>query len=289
MKKILMLILTLAMVFSFAGCGEKNEEGKIDGLPNPMTEYSSLSEINKKYNVNLVSPGVAGVSDEKFFGIDSEQYGIAQYNFVVGGYDYCFRATAATFDDISGIYSGDNTIFYTEAQGEPEEDMYATLDDLKAARWFIGEKQYVLTVTDNGEMLEDTFKTIVDELKTRTDDRQADDLSKFVGSYTDSVTQRAVLDITDNGDNTLRLLVTWGSSALETDQWEMNAVFTPDGALYYKDGVHRRIEFPEDQNKEETITIIEENQIGSFTAFDDGTLAWMGAAEEDCKDLMFKK
>ena len=289
MRKLLTIILTLAMIISFGACGKDaaSEKNEFAGLQNPMTSYTSLEDINTKYNVHLMKPGIAGVSDESFYGIDSEQYGIAQYNFVAGGYEYCFRATADTFDDISGIYNGEQTIFYTEAQGEPEEDMLVVLDNLKAARWFIGEKQYVLSVNDNGEMEEETFKGIVAEMKALSDDRVASGIESFIGSYYDSYSQRASLDITANDDGTLHLLVNWGSSASETDQWEMNAEYTPDGALYYTDGVHSRIIFPDDANEE--VTIIEENQIGSFTVFDDGQIAWMGATDEDCKECVFEK
>ena len=291
MKKLLTIILTLAMIISFAACGKEaeSENNNIAGLKNPMTTYTSLDEINTKYNVHLVKPGIAGISDETFYGIDSEQYGIAQYNFVAGGYNYCFRATAATFDDISGIYGDNETIFYTEAQGEPEEDMMVILDNLKAARWFIGEKQYVLSVTDNGGMEEETFKNIVAEMKALSDDKEPSGIENFVGSYYDSFSQRASLDITANEDGTLHLLVNWGSSATETDQWEMNAAYTPDGALYYTDGVHSRIVLSDDPNAEEEVTTIEENQIGSFTVFDDGQIAWMGASDENCKECVFEK
>lgn len=291
MKKILTIILVLAMILSFGACGKESasDKGKSSGMENPMTTYTSLEDINKQYNVHLMKPAIAGVSNESFYGIDSEQFGVAEYDFTAGGYNYCFRATADTFDDISGIYGDNGTIFYTEAQGEPEEDMMVIRDDLKAARWFIGEKQYVFSVNDNGEMEEETFKNIVAEMKALSDDRAASGIENFVGSYYDSYSQRASLDITANDDETLHLLVSWGSSASETDQWKMNATYTPDGALYYTDGVHSRIVFPDDPNAKEEITVIEENQIGSFTVFDDGQIAWMGATDEDCKECVFEK
>ena len=180
MKKILSVILVLSMILAAAACGKKNSGADepafgddssdvISGVPNPMTEYTSLDEINEKYGVHLHGPAAMGVNDESFFGIEGSTYGLAEYNFAIGGYEYCFRGTQDTFEDISGLNTGNGTAFASEIQGQPQPDAFYADDDYKSARWYIGTKQYVLTVKDGGEMDQADFETIVEELKGLTD------------------------------------------------------------------------------------------------------------------------
>jgi len=104
--------------------------------------------------------------------------------------------------------------------------------------------------------------------------------------YEDSVSQRAGADITANGSDGVHILVYWGSSAFESDQWEMNAVAQNDGTLTYEDCTHVRITFDEEGN--DNVDILSEGGSGYFVSYN-GDLAWEGAEDESCKECVFVK
>ena len=160
MKKILALVLALMMAVSFAACGQKeptDEPVVGPGTENPITEYTSLEELNEATGCNIMRPGVMGVSDESFCTIGKDPV-IAQYKFSVAGVAYTLRVGATT-DDISGYYVNGETAF-----GEAKDDIeYLTIDDVKLARWFDLNGQHVLTA--QGEVEDDVFAGVVEEMK----------------------------------------------------------------------------------------------------------------------------
>ena len=95
MKKL--LLFALLLVLTISGCS--NQESN---MVNPVVEYKSLDEINKKLSINLVDIKESGnVSEERFSIIDDK---IGEYSFVIDGYDICFRSSKALQEDISGVY-----------------------------------------------------------------------------------------------------------------------------------------------------------------------------------------
>ena len=178
MKKLLAILLCLAMVLSLVACGqeaapEAEEKEEIEDLPaigpggkNPWVDYNSLDEINSEVGCNLCKPAAMGVSEEHFAVGDMGEYKMAQYNFSVGGYAYTFRC-APSADDISGLYYDEVQKAFAESCGA-EVETVTVPDTLKAARWMTIDGQYVLSVEDNGEMDEETFDGIVQELYTLT-------------------------------------------------------------------------------------------------------------------------
>lgn len=216
MKRIIALMICFVLAFSLCACGkgqaepeesakpvestqptepaeteEVNENegtGGTAGMPNPMTEYKSLEEVNAIIGGNLSSPGVMGVSGEHFFVIDCGSYKIGEYQFKVNGLDYTLRC-ARVAQDISGVYIdgdtafagkqaqaeeiGDNIIIYLPGEAEtPADDgtgiQHNENHEYKCARWFVGDMQYVLTVHDNDSMDIDTFIGIADEFMLNT-------------------------------------------------------------------------------------------------------------------------
>lgn len=134
-------------------------------IVSPITEYSSLEELNDTYKVVLVRPAVMGVTEESFVGINmgEDVPGIAQYSFDLNGLSYNFRSSSVT-TDISGYYVGEGTIF----EGIEGESVQC-LEGVKAARWFTIDGQYCLCVTDEENVMdEETFNGIVEGLKTAT-------------------------------------------------------------------------------------------------------------------------
>lgn len=216
MKRIIALMICFVLAFSLCACGKEQAEpeesakpvestqptepaeteevnenegtGGTAGMPNPMTEYKSLEEVNAIIGGNLSSPGVMGVSGEHFFVIDCGSYKIGEYQFKVNGLDYTLRC-ARVAQDISGVYIdgdtafagkqaqaeeiGDNIIIYLPGEAEtPADDgtgiQHNENHEYKCARWFVGDMQYVLTVHDNDSMDIDTFIGIADEFMLNT-------------------------------------------------------------------------------------------------------------------------
>lgn len=113
MKKLLALVLALAMIFALCACGskqnatvnvDKESEGKVTvgaGIANPMhaaTQESILADLGITFQVP------AGAEDVKFYTIDTEPK-TAQMSFVFDGDEYTYRiAPASEFTDISGMY-----------------------------------------------------------------------------------------------------------------------------------------------------------------------------------------
>ena len=178
MKKFLVMLLCLTMVLSLVACGKNNEEAAAEqqgeitgeepsaGLANPWTEYESLEEINNEVGCNLCKPAVMGVSDEHFAVGDMGEFKMAEYRFTLNGYEYCFRCAPVT-EDISGLNYDEVEKAFAEA-GSGEVETVTVPDTLKVARWMTIDGQYVLSVMESGEMDEETFDGIAEELYTLT-------------------------------------------------------------------------------------------------------------------------
>ena len=193
MKNVAALLLCLVLVFSLCACGKSEpaaEDEPAAGMPNPMTAYDSLDDVNKAVGGNLCGPGAMGVSDEAFFVINGGSFKIGEYQFKMNGYEYCLRC-AKTVEDISGVYlsGGEGTAFSgirIAAEGEDTADgeivldsgssltisdsgMQSVSDDTyKCARWFVDDMQYVLTVNDGGALEQDTFTSVASEFMAKT-------------------------------------------------------------------------------------------------------------------------
>ena len=179
MKKLVAILLCLMMVLSLAACGKEaaaptedngeatgNEPTADVGMANPWVDYGSLEEINDAVGCNLCKPAAMGVSEEHFAVGDMGEYKMAQYNFSICGYAYTFRCAPVT-EDISGLaYEEVEKAFAEPGSGEVETVVVP--DTLKAARWMTIDGQYVLSVADNGEMDEETFAGIAQEMYTLT-------------------------------------------------------------------------------------------------------------------------
>ena len=289
MKRMLALALAAMMILSLCACGNKQgeepEESEPIGMPNPMTEYASLDEINNIVGSKLVHPAVMGVSDEKFFVIDCGDYQLADYRFTVGGVEYMFRSAPVT-QDISGYYVGEGTAF---ADGARDGIEYAEADGAQLARWFTMDGQYALTAKDMADA--DTFTLVAEELCAMTFPGMSDAeyeafYAGLAGQYYDSYSQRAVMGIEADGANGVKIIVDWSSSVSEFTQWEMTARLYEDGLLSYYDCTVSNITTTEDGAQ--TVDIVSTDGEGWFT-FDGDKLCWTGAADENCVNCVFEK
>ena len=173
MKKVLAILFVLLMLCS---CGNKAQQEEIKDEPqnkqeeiiggntiNPMTEYTSLDEVNNLLHGKLGHPGVMGIDDEKFFIVNSGDLQIGEYDFTINGNKCCMRfCDRATADeDISGIYVDGKPAFPSETKKGDIE--YNKLDDTRVARWLNMDGQYSFAYT-NAECDEEAFIAIAEEL-----------------------------------------------------------------------------------------------------------------------------
>ena len=169
MKNIVMIIL--ALIVALIPCAVAEQVG----LPNPITEMESLAEVNEVAGVNLAHPAVMGVTEVSFCTIDCGDYVIGQYIFNVAGREYCFRgAVIGSETDISGYYTEDGTAFENQ---EPMDDgviAYYFGESDKLARWFDGDIQYVLMLSDCSDAEDEWFEGIAEEMQFVSADVPAD-------------------------------------------------------------------------------------------------------------------
>ena len=282
MKKIIALCLLL--VFALGAAAETTI-----GLPNPVTEYASLDEINEIVGSNLTHMPVMGVTDERFTTVETEEYIIAQYEFSVNGLAYTMRCAAVANEDISGVYL-DGKPAFGEYSGDETE--YAFGEGMKLSRWFDLSGQYVLCVSDAENVMdEETFKLITQEARDITCVAMSEaELESYyavlAGDYEDSFSQRAHLSVTANGAEGAAIEVYWADSASAGYEWKMTVKLAEDGLLYYTDCACVYAQYDE-QGAASTETVYENGE--GFFSFSEGKLFWNGAAEENCQDCVFEK
>lgn len=277
MKKLaVVMAMVLVLCFAFTGCGDKQEEAA-----NPITECSSMEEMNEMANTCIVEPGVMGVENESYAVIDCGEYMIAQYSFEVAGREFSLRS-ANTTEDISGYYIGEQTAF---EMFEPESEMQLANDnEAKLARWCNIAGQFVLQVNDNGEMDQADFEAIADEFAAACGDVPSTDASVYAGNYQDSTSQRATLEAVADGKN-LKITITWGDSADSEMVWTMTASLSEAGIMDYSDCTCKYVTYDEEGNATEEVKYTDGE--GFFSPVD-GKLLWDGAADDNCKDCVFE-
>ncbi len=113
----------------------------------------------------------------------------------------------------------------------------------------------------------------------------------LTGEYSDSISQRAYMEVSAEGSKGVTIKVWWGSSAFEKEFWQMEAKLSKkDGNLIYENGIHERITFSETEGEEETVETIADKLSGYFEIDEkNNSLIWSGSPEESCKDCIFIK
>lgn len=118
------------------------------------------------------------------------------------------------------------------------------------------------------------------------------DYSTFAGGYQDSWSQRAFCEVTEAEDGkSVNVLIQWGSSAVETNMWQMNCTYDEtDGVskLVYSNGAKYEVTYDED-GSEFSNTVYSDGQ--GYFVYDSatGNLAWSGAVDEECRECVFEK
>lgn len=275
MTRIVSLVCALALLFCLSCAAEQT------GMPNPMTEIEDLAALNELAGVNLVRPAVMGVTEEKCFAIDCGEYILAEYDFEVNGNPWCFRSACVLGEDISGLYGDEGEAF----GNEPSDDLVYFLDaDVMAARWFTLDGQYVLICKEPSAYDGETFGGIVQEMRDQTDPAMNDsEIEAFyealAGNWADSVSERAVAELTPDSACGIRIEVSWADSAFDTNVWVMNAALGEEGLLSYDDLTETHITTDDEGN--EASEIIREGGSGYLSYHEEeGILYWDGADDE---------
>lgn len=254
-----------------AAPAEKTEAPSTDPtpakLPNPITEYASLDEINEAVGGHLCHPPVMGVMDETFSVIQSSESSIAQYCFSVGGTRYTYRFSPDTAEDISGIYA-DNGLLFSGDLGETEA--FRSFKDGFGARFCNEDGQYVLTGQRDGGIEEDAFRAVSRELFSLAGP-QLPNFDAFLGSWHDNIAGRGNMTVTQSDDH-LVFDVRWSDSASTYYVWTFTGTPDANGVLTYDGGFYGKAEFSDDGK--ETKTILDEDASGTIEIAADGTMLW---------------
>ncbi len=291
MKKFFAIVFSLVFIcLAVTGCGKKiatepESETESDtqqttenfaGMPNPMVSFNSLEEINQKTGVNLVKPGVMGVSDEAFFVVNGT---LADYRFTLGGYEYTFRASKNLNEEISGIYVDGKLAF----EGEKADYSFKTDETYKAIRFLVNNIQYVLSVADNGSIADTDYDAMAVELmNTIMQTTSGSEYVALLGDYQDSYSQRATAQVALGDTNRLHIQITWGSSADDTDLWDVSGTIKDGKIVYDKDSIfHYRYN---DGGYKELADTVE----GYFEITDKG-FSWSGSGMESTQNCTFEK
>ena len=109
-------------------------------------------------------------------------------------------------------------------------------------------------------------------------------IAEIGGEYEDSFSQRAVLAVLENNGETL-CLVHWANSADSADEWRMTVDEIEDGKVLYSSCEHYTLTADETGDLVSTDPV--EEGAGYFE-IDGAALKWTGAADESCRDCVFK-
>lgn len=272
MKKILSLLLVLLTCLSLSACMKEDIE-------NPVKEYSSLEEINSKAGVYLVTPGVMGKSNEKYFMLDNNT---AAYSYDLNGYNYYMRGTKFVAEDMSGIFKDGKLLF----SGNQDQVAYGEAEGYKVYRFFLGSRQYIFGVNDNGTLDKETFDAQFLEIYNQIMyDASFEEIKNLIGTYQDSTSQRASMNISLSEVNQLLIDITWSSSATEYDEWIMNARVNDSKAVYDSVAHYLVVTLEDGTLDSQTLG---DYQAGYFE-IKDGKLLWSGSGDELTSSCVFEK
>ena len=93
----------------------------------------------------------------------------------------------------------------------------------------------------------------------------------YTGSYMDSVSQRASMQITGSAAS-YTVKIHWGGSANDASEWEFTGIFDQDGNMYYKGA--KKTMISTDGNGNGTFTTVYTDGSGKLLTSSDGKIYW---------------
>lgn len=102
MKKFLVVMLSMVMVFAMCACGAKEESSS--GMPNPVTECT-YEELIENGCVDIKAPENAEDVQYSYIAVEGEET-IAQVTFAIDGNEFCYRAQPTGITSIMSNVDG---------------------------------------------------------------------------------------------------------------------------------------------------------------------------------------
>ena len=145
----------------------------------------------------------------------------------------------------------------------------------------------IATVTEVETTEAETTTEAADETTKATEKTEAKK-TDLTGSWSDSFSQRAVMDITGGKNGVYQIHVHWGSTAFESDNWTMTGTFDEAaGVLSYKDCTCSTVTLDENGNNEKTV-VKYKNGSGKFL-YKNGELRWQADNDTDVNSCVFSR
>ncbi len=108
---------------------------------------------------------------------------------------------------------------------------------------------------------------------------------KLTGTWSDRISQRATMEVRGGKDQVYQIHVHWGSTAFESENWNMTATFNDaTGELTYKDCTRMTLTLKEDGAENEAVRYTDGK--GKFL-YKNGELYWQAANDEDVNECVF--
>lgn len=273
MKKLFGILLTVLLGLSLVACSSSNE-GATTGLANPIKDYDSIEEINEITGVHVVLPSSIDATDIKYQTINDET---AQVVFMLDGHKWTLRGSKTVDQDISGIHDDNNQFISGQDFG-----MY--INDYYLDRMFTENIQYTIVMDTDGEYYDEMkFSDYVFTIETAL--RQASDPTGISGSYQDSTSQRATMEISKY-DEYYDIIVSWPDSSNQLTMWSISGTLE-DNKINYRGEDISKYSYDSEGN-EEYLDSTAINNVGYFEIKDE-KLYWTGAGQDNCKDCVFEK
>jgi len=290
MKKLLTLLLAIAMIFGLVACGSKKTEETKDETTQDGTAVATEKEAFLLSLVGTYADGQTGKTRLSVSPVNAGSDGVEMTvtqsvtatqedtwimvtkptdDLTKLEYTSCLH-TSTTYDE-SGK-AGDPTTIYTDGTG------YFTYDK--------GNLIWHSNVKD-----ESTDIVFVKDAKqdTGASDLTDEELNGYVGDYADSVSQRATLNIAKGDGKTLVFTVHWGSGADEATEWKMTGTYNPSTYHFdYANCVKTNIKTVDGKEVKEEVY----NDGTGYFSIEGGALTWHTNKANDHsaeQDLIFEK
>jgi len=290
MKKLLTLLLAIAMVFGLVACGSKKEEKKEETPTQDGTAVATEKEAfllslvgtytdgqtgKTRLSVSPVNAGAEGVEMTITQSVTATQEDswimVAKPTEDLSKLEYTSCLHRSTIYDESGK-AGDPTTVYTDGTG-----------------YFTYDKGNLIWHSDVKD--ESTDIVFVKDAKQDTGaaDLTDEELNAYVGDYQDSVSQRATLNIAKGDGKSLVFTVRWGASADETTEWKMTGTYDPATYRFnYANAVKTNIKTVDGKEVKEEVY----NDGTGYFSIEGGALTWHTNVANDYsgdQDLVFGK
>jgi len=172
-----------------------------------------------------------------------------------------------------------------------DENGVSFTEELDGKISIIDDQSFTISECSQDNLRDLTFRKLKPNESLAYDDegrlviKKSYEIADFVGTYSDSFSERAVCELSMNEDNeSLHMLVSWGSSANEHTSWVMDVKYV--GGLLEYSNCECGTTIYDDATGKDSYEAAYTNAEGYFT-INNGSLCWTGAYDEYCRDCVF--